>query len=161
MTRRTLPSVFSDEGSQSPFFQSLQKEIDRVFDRFRGDPSVSARDIFAGNAGRVVPALDIAETDDAVEISAEIPGVKEDDLDISIVGDALIIKGEKSVDREEKEKDYHLVERRYGTFRRSIPLGFTPADNATEAKFSDGVLSLRISKPAEAVEKTQKITIGS
>ena len=108
----------------------------------------------------VSPALDIAETDNEKEITAEIPGVKEDDLDISISNGVLTLKGEKSSDHEEKEQDYHLVERRYGSFRRQVPLGFAPEDGAVDAKFADGVLKLKIAKPAEAKKAVQKISIS-
>lgn len=152
MTRHKLPSFFSDEAFQSPFFANLQKEVDQVFDRFKSNNTAD---------GPVVPALDIAETDDALEITAEIPGVAEKDLDVSVTGDVLTVKGEKTSDHEETEKNYHLVERRYGSFRRAIPLGFTPEDNKVAATFKDGVLKLRIEKPEEAVAKTQKIEIAA
>ncbi len=107
----------------------------------------------------MMPALDIVETDEAIEITAEIPGVKESDLDVSIANDVLTLKGEKSSDHEEKEDTDHLVERRYGNLRRSIPLGFTPHEDAVVAKFADGVLKLRIAKPAEAKASVRKIKI--
>lgn len=161
MTRHKLPAFFSDETFQSPFFASLQKEVDQVFDRFKSSSSNGTTDLFGQSEGAVVPALDIAESDTAIEITAEIPGVAEEDLDVSVTGDVLIVKGEKSSDHEEKEKNYHLVERRYGSFRRSVPLGFTPENDKVEATFKNGVLKLKIEKPAEAVAKTQKIEIAA
>ena len=109
----------------------------------------------------LVPAIDVAETDTGLEISAEIPGVVEDDLDVTVQGDTLVIKGEKSADREEKAKDYHLVERRHGSFRRHIPLGFVPDTGAVEADFTNGVLRLRITRPDNAPTGVQKISIGT
>ncbi|MDJ1008117.1 MAG: Hsp20/alpha crystallin family protein [Paracoccaceae bacterium] len=156
MVRRDLPSLFSAEIEANPFLHSLHKEIDRVFDRFRDPEATSASDL-AGK--RVLPALDIAETDDAIEITAELPGVAVEDLDVSITDGVLTLKGEKSVSREEKEKDYHLVERQYGAFRRSVPLGFTPDEGKVETRFSDGVLKLKIAKPDTPETKTQKIAI--
>lgn len=160
MASRNLPSMFSTDWDKNPFFHSLHKEIDRVFDRFRdADPDTAQGDLFAAGLSRVSPALDIAETEDAVEVTAELPGVSEQDLDVSITDGVLTLKGEKSTDREEKEKDYHLVERRYGSFRRSIPLGFTPDEGKVTADFRDGVLKLRIEKPANAAARTRKIEI--
>lgn len=119
-------------------------------------PDTETRDVFTGPS---FPAIDLIETQDALEISAEVPGVKEDDLDVTIAGDTLVLKGEKSAEHEEKENNYHMVERRYGTFRRHIPLGFAPDDGAVKAEFKDGILKLRIAKPANAKEDVQKIDI--
>jgi HSP20 family protein len=159
MKRQNLPETTMTETGQSPFFRSLQNEIERVFDRFRSPDLMSASDLFSLSGDRLVPALDVAETDTAVEITAEIPGVEEKDLDISVTDGVLTLKGEKSSDREEKDKDYHMVERRYGSFRRSVPLGFMPDDGKVAATFKDGVLKLRIEKPAESKARTHKIKI--
>lgn len=158
MARQTLPRLFS-EADTSPFFQSFQKEMNQLLERFKSPQAANEPDVFNAFSGPIFPAVDIVQTDDAVEISAEIPGVKEEDLDVSITGDVLILKGEKSADREEKEADYQLVERRYGSFRRHIPLGFVPAKGAVEAKFADGILKLAIAKPAEAKAEVQKVSI--
>lgn len=106
-----------------------------------------------------MPALDISETDEAVVITAEIPGVKEDDLDVSVTGDVLLLKGEKTKEVEETKADYHLIERRFGSFRRQIPLGFTPPKDGVDASFENGVLNLTINKPDEVAASTQKIKI--
>ena len=159
MTQQKTPTIFSESAEPGPFFRSLQKEIDRVFDRFREPTPFSASGLFEGTRGGVWPALDVAETDKAVEISAEIPGVSEADLDVSISDGTLILKGEKSSDHEEKEKDYQLVERSYGRFRRAIPLGFTPDDDKVEATFTNGVLKIRVEKPEEVASHTKKIEV--
>jgi HSP20 family protein len=101
----------------------------------------------------------MAESDDAVEVTADIPGVAADDLDVSLSGDVLVIKGEKSDARTEDGKNYHLTERSYGSFRRHIPLGFTPADDAIDGYFADGVLTVTIPKPADAKTPNRKIAI--
>ena len=146
------------KGSEpQPFFEQLQQEMEHLFDRFRGYPPVAGT-IFGD---RLTPAIDMSETDDAVEVTAEIPGVASDDLDVSVNGDVLVIRGEKSDERTEEKKDYHLHERSYGSFRRQIPLRFTPADDAIDAKFKDGVLKLTIAKPAEAKAKNRKIAINA
>ena len=159
MSRQSLLQTQNDAGG-SAFFPSFQKEMNRLLDQFKeGFPSLDddgARALFDGTS---FPALDVIETDDALEISAEVPGVKEDELDVTISGDTLILKGEKASAHEEKEDNYHLVERRYGSFRRQIPLGFVPDDGAVDAKFADGILNLRIVKPAAAKAEVQKIEI--
>ena len=151
------------EKRQSPsedmmFFPSLQREMNRLFDQFRSGFS-NADTLPSGFFGSgAFPAIDVVDKGDAVEISAELPGVKEDDLDVSITNDVLTLKGEKSYDHEEKEENFHRIERRYGSFRRQIPLGFSPEDGAVNAEFADGILKLKIAKPATA-KSVQKISI--
>ncbi len=160
MPKNSLPEILSDEISTSPFFRNLNREMNQFFDRVRQQVPTSVSESFEASGGPLMPALDIVETDEAIEITAEIPGVKESDLDVSIANNVLTLKGEKSSDHEEKEDTDHLVERRYGNLRRSIPLGFTPHEDAVVAKFADGVLKLRIAKPAEAKASVRKIKIG-
>lgn len=157
MNKQLLPSSFANKAFQHPFFRSLHDEIDRAFDRFQ-EGSLLEMPLMKAD---VMPALDVAETDEAIEITAEIPGVKESDLDVTVTGEMLVLKGEKSSETERSEKNYHLVERQYGSFRRQIPLGFAPSDDAVDAKFADGVLTLTIKKPAEAASSTKKIKISS
>lgn len=155
------PNLPSRGGSfYSPFFQSFQKEMAQMLDHLRGTAVPQPTEDFFSNGTTLVPAIDVAETETGLEISADIPGVSEEDLDVTVQGDTLVIKGEKSADREEKEKDYHLVERRYGSFRRHIPLGFVPETGAVDADFSNGVLKLKIARPADAPTGVQKVSIG-
>ncbi|MEL7258532.1 MAG: Hsp20/alpha crystallin family protein [Pseudomonadota bacterium] len=158
MPRQTLPSLFSDA---SPFLHPFSKEMAQLFDQFRRSTAQGAGDLASGFDTALIPSIDIAESDEGLEISAEIPGVKDEDLDVSVSGEMLVIKGEKSSDREEKEKEYHLVERRYGSFRRQVPLGFVPEADAVKADFSNGVLKLNIQKPANTKAGVQKITVKS
>ncbi|MBT8456073.1 MAG: Hsp20/alpha crystallin family protein [Alphaproteobacteria bacterium] len=134
--------------------------MSQFFDRFRGFQPSSPGEFFEALNAPLFPALDIADSDGVMEITAEIPGVQEDDLDVSISNGVLTLKGEKSTDHEEKEQDYCVVERRYGSFRRQVPLGFTPEDGAVKASFRDGVLKLKIAKPKEDSGSVQKINIS-
>ncbi len=147
------------QAEDTMLFPSLQREMNRLFEQFRtGFPGADAlpANVF-GTSG--FPAIDVVDTDDGLEVSAELPGVKEDDLDVSISGDVLTLNGEKSYDHEEKKGNFHRIERRYGSFRRQIPLGFTPENGAVDARFSDGILKLKIAKPATAAAGVQKIDI--
>lgn len=159
MSRQNLPQSQQDAAGSS-FFPSFQKEMNRLFDQFRNGFPAMDDEARWGFSGPSFPAIDVVETDDAVEISAEVPGVKEDDLDVSISGKTLVLKGEKSADHEEKEHNYQLIERRYGSFRRQIPLGFAPDEGAVDAKFADGILKLHITKPANAQAGVQKVKIN-
>lgn len=144
----------------SPIFQSLQREMNQFLDRFRGQSVTTPTEFFDALSNPLFPALDVVETEEAVEITAEVPGVEEDDLDVSITQNMLVLRGEKSNQHEETTQAIHHVERRYGSFRRQIPLGFMPDDDAVEATFNDGVLKLTIAKPEAARKSVQKIKIS-
>lgn len=152
MSKKHSSSEVAPNPTGWPLIQSFQTDLNRVFDAF------NAR--FQPMSQRMLPVLDIAETEDAVEITAEMPGVKPEDLDVSISGDMVILKGHKSDAREDRTKDWHHVERSFGSFRRHVPLGFAPKDAAVDARFADGVLTLRIAKPAEIVTASRKIEIS-
>ncbi|MCP4317271.1 MAG: Hsp20/alpha crystallin family protein [Hyphomicrobiales bacterium] len=159
MRRSFLPSVFGDEKDTQSAFHSLHNEIDRVFDDFRGWVSRFDAEPLQTKNGMIIPKLDVSEKDDTVEITAELPGVKEEDIDVSITSNVLTLKGEKSVSKEEKEKDYSLVERSYGSFARSLPMAFDIDPDGVSAKFTNGILTITIKKPPEIAEKTKKIEV--
>lgn len=104
-------------------------------------------------------ALDIAETKDSVEITTELPGVAESDVNVSVEGHAVVISGEKKSETEKKDKAWHVVERSYGAFRRVVPLTFVPDAGKINATFDKGVLKVMIGKPAELVAKKVAIPI--
>ncbi len=131
-------------------FSELQREVDRVFDDFR--PFRLSRGGFAMTA----PRLDLSETDAEYLIEAELPGVDIKDVEVSLEGDVLTIKGEKKIDREDKTKDYHIVERAHGAFQRSIALPFAVDPKNVAAKFHDGVLRITAPKPAEARRRSRR-----
>lgn len=138
-------------------FVSLQNEIDRLFDDFtRGFPSLSM-----GNGGMtaMVPTMDVAETDKEIEITAELPGLEEKDVQINVADNILTIRGEKKAEKEQKDKNYRLIERSYGSFERSLelPEGFNA--DAIKASIDKGVLKVVVPKPAPA--QTKKIEVKS
>ncbi|GGX66071.1 hypothetical protein GCM10007385_39090 [Tateyamaria omphalii] len=155
MSNPNLPG--RGHGMYPPFFQSFQKEMAQMLDHLRGTAVPQPTE----DGSPLMLAVDVAETDTGLEISADVPGVDEADLDVSVHGDTLVIKGQKGADREEKHKDYHLVERSYGRFRRHIPLGFVPEEGAVKAEFANGVLKLQIDRPENAPPGVQKINIGA
>ncbi|WP_299732609.1 Hsp20/alpha crystallin family protein [uncultured Tateyamaria sp.] len=158
MTRQTLPQNHRT-GGETALFPSLQKEMNRLLDQFKSSFPMLDDDAQPFGAGPSFPAIDVVETEETIEVSAEVPGVKEDDLDVTVSGETLVLKGEKSADHEEKDDSYHLIERRYGSFRRHIPLGFAPDEGAVHADFADGILKLSITKPSTAKAAVQKIAI--
>ncbi len=136
-------------------FSAMQKEINRMFEDF-------GRGSFMGLSNAdASPRIDMAETDNAIEVTAELPGIDEKDVDVVLRDDLLTIKGEKKSEREEKKKDYHLVERSFGSFARSIRLPFEADSEAVKANFAKGVLKITIAKPAEVKDRTVKIPVRS
>jgi HSP20 family protein len=151
-----LPTLWGESAAERMPFRALQQEVDKLFNDFTSDLPVIGR--WNGN-GSLAVKVDVAETEKTLEVTAELPGVSEKDIDVSLAGDVLTIKAEKKSDKEEKTKDYHLVERSYGTFERSMRLPFKADPAKIEAKFDKGVLKLVVQKPAEAQTKTQKIEV--
>jgi HSP20 family protein len=129
-------------------FSFLQREIDRLFDGLTGVP---------GFASAKLPSMDISETEKEIEITAELPGLEEKDVQLNVADNTLTIRGEKRSEREEKDKDYHLVERTYGSFARSVELPAGVKIDDIKAEISKGVLKVVVPKPAPA--QTKKIAI--
>ena len=156
--RSLFPTLWSGGGLSRKVddpFVSLQREIDRVFHDFgRGVRLPSWTDASE-------PRIDVAETDNDIQITAELPGVDEKDVDVTLSNGVLTVKGEKRAEKEEKGKEYRMVERSYGSFARSIPLPFEVDPEAVDAKFKKGVLTVILPKPAEARVETKKIEVAS
>ncbi|MBW1974910.1 MAG: Hsp20/alpha crystallin family protein [Deltaproteobacteria bacterium] len=123
--------------------------IDRWFEEI-GVPSVEG---FFERDRVWVPAFDVSETDDHIVVKADLPGIDVKDLDISITGNVLTVKGEKKQEREEKGESFHRVERSFGSFTRSITLPVDVDPNGVEAVYKDGVLKLTIPKTEKSKRK--------
>jgi HSP20 family protein len=106
-----------------------------------------------------MPALDVFEKDDRFVVKAELPGIKEDDIHVSVVGDTLSIKGEKKTETQVKEEDYYRSECSYGGFYRSIPIPSNVDASKIEACFEDGVLEVALPKSAKV--KPKKIAVSA
>ena len=138
-TRRPMRNLFS-----------LHNEMRRIFG-----------DLFVPHEGKMdteetswMPTVDISETENGYEIRAELPGVSEDDVNVSVTDNVLTVKGEKRQEEETEGKDYHRVERRYGSFQRSFTLPRHIETDTIKAGFKDGVLTLGIPK-AEVAKPTE------
>jgi HSP20 family protein len=105
-----------------------------------------------------MPAIDVFEKDDKFVVKAELPGMKEEDIDVSVVGDTLTIKGERKTETEVKEEDYCRCERSYGSFVRSIPLPSTVNADKIEANYEGGVLEVSLPKVAKVKPKKVKVS---
>jgi HSP20 family protein len=156
-----LPSLIPvgrERGAVAQPFLSLQREIDRLFEDFtRGFPSMQA--FAGGNGGMLMPSTDVTETDKEIEITAELPGLEEKDVQINLSDNLLTIRGEKKAEKEEKDKNYRLVERSYGSFERTIALPEGVKADGIKATIAKGVLTVTVPKPAPAQAK--KIEVKS
>jgi HSP20 family protein len=138
-------------------FGSLRRDMERLFEDFSRDFG-SGAPALAG--GATAPRIDVSETEGEIRIEAELPGVDEKDVEVVLSNGRLTIKGEKKQEREQKKKDYHLVERSYGSFARSIGLPFEVDPDKVDASFAKGVLTITVPKPADVKAKEKKIPIG-
>jgi HSP20 family protein len=132
----------------------MRRDMDRLWDSFF-ESGVRRTD----DGGEWLPSLDVAETKDEIVVKAEVPGMDPKDIDISLSDGLLTIKGEKKQEREEKEEDYHLVERSYGTFTRSIRLPKEVRREKISASYKNGVLKVTLPKSEEAKQKEIKIKV--
>jgi HSP20 family protein len=158
----SLSAFATAPGSWGPF-EALRREIDQIFDRVHEPlprfgfpastfaPTSWMRDMSIG----VAPAVDVAENDKQYEISVELPGLDEKNIEVKVANDMLMIKGEKRDEKEDRQKDYYLSERRYGSFSRSFQLPPSVDTSKIEANFAKGVLTVKLPKSAEAL-KTEK-----
>jgi HSP20 family protein len=139
-------------------FSAMRNEMDRVFQRFEhGWPRWPT--LLRGEGAIAVPELDVRESTSAIVVEAELPGVDEKDVSVTLANGVLTIKGEKKHEKEEKGENYHLTERSFGSFERSIRLPDTIDEGRVEAKFDKGVLKVTAAKKPEAVKAERKIEI--
>ncbi len=146
-----LPRLWTVSQELDPY-RVMRREMENAFRAFDQKPS-------SPGIGAGAPAVSVAETNDAFEVTAELPGVDEKDINVSVDDNQLVISGEKKMESTKEEKNWHVEERSYGSFYRSMLLPFEPEDGAVEAHFDKGVLRLTIKKPAKAVKTTKTIDI--
>ena len=149
-------------------WQSFRSEMDRLFDRFSGgfgfpslrrmfDVEPAWRSTFTLSA----PPIDMSEDDKSYKIAAELPGIEAKDIDVSVTGDTLVLKGEKRQEKEEKDKNYFFSERSYGSFQRAFALPDSVDREKIAADFSKGVLTIVLPKTAAAQKPQKKIEVKS
>jgi HSP20 family protein len=155
----TLPAKTRSEPSVPTLFTRLHNEIDRLFDDFSlARPSRSIFNLAA--LPEVMPAMELTEKKDRYEMSLEIPGMEEKDIDIECADGVLTISGEKRQESEETSEGYLVTERSYGSFKRQLTLPTDVNPDAIEAKYAKGVLKLALKKDKKAASRVKKIAIG-
>jgi len=141
-------------------FTGFQREMNRMFDSFFRD--------FGGDFGlapytagesltEFEPRINVKESKDKVEITAELPGMKEDDVELTLDDNNLVLKGEKKHEKETDEEGYHVVERSYGSFYRRVPVPSEIDEDNVEAEFKDGVLNVTLPKTETGKQKSIKV----
>jgi HSP20 family protein len=163
-TKKAAPASMLDP------FRSLRNEMDRLFDRFaRGfgfgipvfrrpadvEPAWRNESLFSFSA----PAVDLTEDDKAYKVTAELPGLEDKNIEVTVSGDMLTLKGEKRYEKDEKDKDRHMSERAYGSFQRAFTLPDTVDRSKITADLAKGVLTITLPKSAEAQKPATKIEI--
>ncbi|MBI5265091.1 MAG: Hsp20/alpha crystallin family protein [Bradyrhizobium sp.] len=164
ITKKAAEPAFAGEVWRP--FESLRKEVDRLFEDFGGDlwgrPFRSLARLEQNVAKQIAaPAVDVTETDKAYEITAELPGMDEKNVEVNLANGGLIIKGKKKEEKEETKMDYYVSERRYGSFERFFGLPDGVDADKIEATFKNGVLKVTLPKTPEAQQPAKKIEVKS
>jgi len=146
-------------GGFDPLF-SLHRDMNRLFDEVMGGgQSFMSGQIGQGGQGQIINAhMSVSETEHEIRVAAELPGVREEDIDVSLNDDILTIRGEKKFQRQDEKENFHFVERSFGTFQRSIRLPFPINPDQVQARFDNGVLTVSLPKSAQQ-ERTRRIQV--
>lgn len=134
---------------------AMKERMDRLFEETLDRPGVPAQE-----AGLWTPAVDIYETGEEIVVKAELPGVEKDQIDVEARDGVLTLRGERKVERDVKEENYHRVERSYGAFRRSFSLPSSVDPDGIRATLRDGILEVRLAKRAEVRPKKVPVKVS-
>ncbi len=151
-----LRSPLTKRDEENPFL-TLRNEMNRLFDSFFDDVSISP---FREHWGRTFPKVNIKEDEKEIKVTAELPGIDQKDVDISIYNNVLTLRGEKKQEKEDKDGDYYHKECSYGSFHRDIALHSEVDEEKVKADFKNGVLNITLPKKEETQRKAKKIEIS-
>ncbi len=148
-------------------FESLRREVDRLFDDFNMSPfrlpfrrpMFDIEPFWSPDSWVAAPAVDFVEKDNAYEVHADLPGMDEKDIEVKLSNGVMTIKGEKHEEKEERKEDFHMRERRFGSFERALRVPETVDTAKIEASFKKGVLTVTLPKTAEAQKPVKKIEV--
>ncbi len=153
-------------------FESLRREVDRLFDDFNMNPfrmspfrlpfrrpAFDIEPFWSPESWVAVPAVDLVERENAFELHVDLPGLEEKNIEVKVANGVLTIKGEKEESKEEKKEDFHMRERRFGSFERALRIPDGVDSDKIEAAFKKGVLTVTLPKTAEAQKPVKKIEV--
>lgn len=152
--KNRLPSL-----RPSGMFQDFHKEMDQLLQSFFGREAPVPAAYEGLPQGLLSPAIDVTENDKEIRLTAELPGLAEEDVDLTIREGRLSLRGEKKIERDEDKDDVHITERRYGSFHRNLPIPARVDASEIEAKFDKGVLVVKMPKKPEAQAEERKVKI--
>jgi HSP20 family protein len=161
MARNSLtsfrPGGLMSSGFADPFL-SLHRDMNRLFEDVlrSGGLSPSAGD--TQGVGLIPPPMDVSETDGELVLKAEMPGVSEADVEVTLNDDVLTLRAEKKIEHDEERQDYHFTERSFGTFQRSLRLPYQVEPDQVNASFENGVLTIRLPK-SQPQQRSRKIEV--
>lgn len=160
-----IKDIITGEGKRMPVkreesdpFSLLRRRMDDMFEGFLHGFDLRP---FESRLGGFSPNIDVVESDKEIRISAELPGMEEKDIEVSMHKDTITLKGEKKEEKEDKGKGYYRMERSYGSFTRVIPLPAEINQDKVEATFKKGVLIVTLPKTEQAIKETKKISVKS
>lgn len=153
-----LPALWGDQKGDPDPFRALRTQMDQLFSDFMGGFERAGLP-----AGIMSPRIDVSETAKELTVKADLPGVEEKDIEVTVSGDQLTIKAERKSEAEKKGEDkdrvFHRVERAYGSMQRTMTVPFDIDPKTVTASFKDGVLTLSLPKPPEVQQQAKKIEI--
>ena len=152
-SKKSVPVKRENENPFALSHHGMDTLFDDFFRGFEIDP------FFGRHTAGFSPKVDITESDKEIRVSAELPGINEKDIDITVNHDSLTIKGEKKEEKEDKGKDYYRMERSYGSFCRSIPIPVDIETGKVNASYKKGILTVKIPKSPKSIEEKRKITV--
>ena len=143
-------------------FSTLRSEMDRLFDTFLGGGLPTFPSLFGSGIGRgamIMPRMDVRETDKEITVEAELPGLEEKDISLTLQNGILTVQGEKKSSYDEEKENYRMMERSYGSFQRSLRVPDMVDEDKVEAHFENGILRVTLPKRPELVGSPRKIEI--
>ncbi len=156
MSLRSLMPFGRTEGFATDPFQTLRRQIDRLFD----EPVMRLAPPAAGwSDGAMIPRVDMSETDKSIEVTAELPGVAREDIQLTLGEGSLTVAGEKKQEKESKDNGFHMMERSYGAFQRTLSLPCDIEADKVSADFKNGILHVSLPKAASARSALKKIEV--
>jgi len=140
----------------------LQNEVNRLFEGYNGSPSETrSNSAMTPHAGRMwSPSVDVAENENEIVLHAELPGLKQEDIDIELTGDTLTLRGERKFENEDRRSNLVRVERSYGRFQRSFTLGIPVQGDKVTASYRDGILEVHLPKSEETKPRKVQVTVS-
>ena len=156
---RDKSQIPAPRGEYHDPFVTFRREVDRMFDDFLSGFGRRAIGAPLGSSSGPSPSMDLTENDKEIVVTAEMPGLDHEDFEVTVSGDVLTLKGEKKAEHEHRNGDTHYMERRFGSFSRSVRLPFEVKDERVDARYEKGVLTIRVPKPADMQRQARRTDV--